>query len=75
MEIKRRNIPVVFINSHYDKFTFPYLEMDDKSAENMLIEYLIKQGHEKILNSKNHPTAIAMYNDEMAIKVMNIIQC
>lgn len=49
--------------------------MDDKSAENMLIEYLIKQGHEKILNSKNHPTAIAMYNDEMAIKVMNIIQC
>ena len=49
--------------------------MDDKSAENMLIEYLIKQGHEKILNSKNRPTAIAMYNDEMAIKVMNIIQC
>lgn len=127
-EIKRRNIPVVFINSHYDEFTFPYLEMDDKAAENMLIEYLIKQGHEKILgvfkvddvqgvhrmkgfyeayqnhpeiidksqlvmfqtaemagldfqskiekilNSKNRPTAIAMYNDEMAIKVMNIIQ-
>lgn len=127
-KIKHLNIPIIFINAHYEDMDFPYLEMDDKQSEQLLIEYLMSQGHHRILGafkvddiqgvhrmkgfyqayqnhpdiinqsrvimfqsdemagldfqtkietmlaSKDRPTAIAMYNDELAIKIMNMIQ-
>lgn len=48
-QIHELNIPTVFINSTYEHFDFPYLEVDDSNAEADLITHLINQGHERIL--------------------------
>ncbi|WP_283680474.1 GntR family transcriptional regulator [Lentilactobacillus sp. Marseille-Q4993] len=41
--------PVVFINSHYPNFNFPFVEVNDTEAEEQLVNYLLDNGHEKIL--------------------------
>lgn len=41
--------PVVFINAHYPELEFPYVELDDKQDEIMMVNYLLSHGHERIL--------------------------
>lgn len=48
-QIRELGIPTVFINSTYEHFDFPYLEVDDINSEADLINHLIAQGHERIL--------------------------
>ena len=48
-QIRELGIPTVFINSTYEHFDFPYLEVDDTNSEADLINHLIAQGHERIL--------------------------
>lgn len=47
-EIQRRNIPAIFFHSYYPGLTNPHVCLDDKSAGQMAVEYLIHAGHENI---------------------------
>lgn len=47
--IKESGIPTLFINAHYADLDFPYIGTADTTAEQQLTEYLLKQGHKRIL--------------------------
>ena len=48
-KIAQSHLPMVFINAHYPQLQAPYLEIKDKKAEYEMTQYLIKQGHKRIL--------------------------
>lgn len=127
-QIKEDGIPVVVINAAMSDKNFPVVAMDDTKAEFELVNYLISQGHSKILGvfkvddaqgvhrmrgftnafqqqpnlavdanivmyqsgegqikkaldkvetyleGPNHPTAIAFYNDDLAIQAIDLIR-
>lgn len=126
-EIKKRQIPTIFLNATYPDLDFPALVVNDKQAEKQLIEHLFEQGHRNILgifqvddqqgvarmngyleayqnnskyaldsqiimyhasdplellekkvlnylNSPTPPTALACYNDELAIRLMDLLK-
>lgn len=47
-EIKKRNIPTIFIHNHYENMPFASVEMADASSAYELTKILIEQGHRKI---------------------------
>ena len=47
-EIRKRNIPTVFIHNHYSNQDFAGIEMSDAEAGYELTKYLIKNGHKRI---------------------------
>lgn len=47
-EIKKRNIPTIFIHNHYDNLEFPSVEMEDAKGAYELTKILIENGHRKI---------------------------
>lgn len=47
-EIRRRNIPTLFIHNHYSNIRFDSMEMEDAKCSYALTEELIKKGHRKI---------------------------
>lgn len=128
-QIKKLNIPTVFINSTYDNLNFNYLGINDIEAESQLVDHLISQGHKRILGvfkvddiqgahrmqgfykafqtqpdyaldsnlimyqsndeennalilnkietyleMPNRPTALALYNDSLAIQTIDLIR-
>ncbi|MHC9533476.1 substrate-binding domain-containing protein [Dellaglioa sp. L3N] len=126
-KILELKIPTLFINAHYDDIDIPYLELNDFKGSQMGTEYLIENGHEKILgvfkvddkqgllrmngfvqaymghaaisyqseilmyqstdplqniyqkiekilHRSDRPTAIICYNDQLAIKLMDIVK-
>ena len=48
-EIKDDELPTLFINAHYPKYDFPYVDTDDLEAEQQLVNYLFDLGHQSIL--------------------------
>ncbi|MDO4679998.1 MAG: GntR family transcriptional regulator [Aerococcus sp.] len=48
-QVAEAQIPCIFINAHYHQLDIPYLEVKDREAEQKMIEYLIGQGHQRIL--------------------------
>lgn len=47
-EIRRRRIPIIFVNSYYPETDVPYVSLNDRLAGERITEYLIEQGHRKI---------------------------
>lgn len=47
-EIRRRRIPVVFINSSYPQLKIPHVSINDHMAGWKITKYLIAMGHKKI---------------------------
>ena len=47
-EIKKRNIPTLFIHNHYENQTFDSVEMSDERAAYELTKILIEHGHRRI---------------------------
>lgn len=47
-EIKKRNIPTLFIHNHYENQTFDSVEMSDERAAYELMKILIEHGHRRI---------------------------
>ena len=47
-ELKRRGIPIIFINCYYPNLDLPHVSMDDKQAGLLAVKYLIKAGHTNI---------------------------
>ena len=47
-EIRRRNIPTLFIHNHYQNETFDSVEMSDARAGYELTRILIQNGHRRI---------------------------
>lgn len=47
-EIRRRNIPTLFIHNHYQNETFDSVEMSDARAGYELTRILIQNGHTRI---------------------------
>lgn len=47
-ELKKRNIPIIFINSYYPNLGLPHVSMNDKDAGYLAVSQLIKAGHTKI---------------------------
>jgi len=126
-KIKEAKIPTLFINAYYPELDFPHIGTADSDAEEKLNEYLLDQGHEKVLGvfqvddiqgvhrmngfvhaylnhpeisylseivmyqssdemakifekiakiftREDRPTAIACYNDQLAIQLMDLIR-
>lgn len=48
-KIEEDGIPAMLINAHYPNLNLPYLEVDDRKAEQEMTNYLIKMGHKRIL--------------------------
>ncbi|WP_283586141.1 GntR family transcriptional regulator [Limosilactobacillus ingluviei] len=48
-KIEEAKIPTLFINAHYSQIQAPHLEVDDIVAEEKVVNYLIEQGHQRIL--------------------------
>ena len=49
MELKRRNIPLIFFNAKYPWASdFPCVAMDDEAAGRIVTDYLFKCGHKRI---------------------------
>ena len=48
-EIKDDQIPTLFINAKYPALDFPGVTTDDKAAEERMLEYLFKLGHQSVL--------------------------
>ena len=48
-QIEAAKIPTLFINAHYPQLQVPFLETKDMEAELAMTEYLISQGHQRIL--------------------------
>lgn len=68
-EIKKRNIPTIFIHNHYENMPFASVEMADSSAAYELTKILIEQGHRKI-------GGILKYDDMQGIeRYKGFIQC
>ena len=47
-EIKRRNMPTIFIHNHYENIHFDSIEMADSKGSYELTRHLIDSGHRKI---------------------------
>lgn len=47
-EIKKRNIPTIFIHNHYENMSFDSVEMSDTRSAYELTKTLIEHGHRKI---------------------------
>jgi len=47
-EIRRKNLPCIFINSFYSGLNFPYIALNDVKAAEICTDYLVKNGHRKI---------------------------
>ena len=47
-EIRKKNIPTIFIHNHYSNQTFDSIEMSDSQASYELTKRLIKNGHKRI---------------------------
>lgn len=47
-EIRKKRIPVIFINSYYPQLKIPYVSINDHMAGWKMTRYLISMGHEKI---------------------------
>lgn len=63
-EIKKRQIPTIFLNATYPDLDFPALVVNDKPAEKQLIEHLFIQGHHNILG-------IFQVDDQQGVARMN----
>ncbi|QLE63168.1 Transcriptional repressor of arabinoside utilization operon GntR [Furfurilactobacillus rossiae] len=48
-EIKDDQIPTLFINAKYPDLDFPSVTTDDKAAEERMLEYLFRMGHQSVL--------------------------
>lgn len=46
--LKKRGIPIIFINSYYPDLDLPHVSMDDREAGLLAVNHLIKSGHTKI---------------------------
>ena len=68
-EIKKRNIPTIFIHNHYENMAFDSVEMSDTRAAYELTRILIEHGHRKI-------GGILKYDDMQGIaRYKGFIQC
>lgn len=47
-EIKKKRIPVIFINSYYPLIDIPHVSLNDRMAGHKITKYLIEKGHRKI---------------------------
>lgn len=47
-EIRKRRIPILFINSYYPQLKIPHVSMNDRMAGRKLTKHLISMGHRKI---------------------------
>lgn len=47
-EIRKRRIPIIFINSYYPPLKIPHVSMNDRMAGRRVTRHLISMGHEKI---------------------------
>lgn len=48
-ELMRRGIPILFINSYYPTLKAPHVSMNDRQAGKIITQYLLNQGHRKVL--------------------------
>ncbi|WP_203640891.1 GntR family transcriptional regulator [Levilactobacillus andaensis] len=48
-EIKDDELPTLFINAHYPSLDFPYVDTNDLTAEQEMVDYLFGLGHQSIL--------------------------
>lgn len=48
VELKKRKIPIIFINSYYPDLDLPHVNMDDKKAGLLAVNHLIEAGHKRI---------------------------
>ena len=68
-EIKKRNIPTIFIHNHYENMSFDSVEMSDTRSAYELTKTLIEHGHRKI-------GGILKYDDMQGIaRYKGLIQC
>lgn len=68
-EIKKRNIPTIFIHNHYENMSFDSVEMSDTRSAYELTKTLIECGHRKI-------GGILKYDDMQGIaRYKGFIQC
>ena len=68
-EIKRRNIPTLFIHNHYENMVFDSVEMSDEKCSYELTKLLIENGHRRI-------GGIFKYDDMQGIeRYKGFIQC
>lgn len=47
-DLRRRGIPLLFINTHYPDSDIPYISLDDRKGGYIATKHLIEMGHEKI---------------------------
>lgn len=68
-EIRKKNIPTIFIHNHYENVAFDSVEMSDTKAAYELTRILIENGHRKI-------GGILKYDDMQGIaRYKGVIQC
>lgn len=68
-EIRKRNIPTLFIHNHYSNLAFDSVEMADTKAAYRVTEMLIQNGHRKI-------AGIFKYDDMQGIeRYKGFIEC
>ena len=68
-EIRKRNIPTLFIHNHYENLKFDSVEMEDARAAYELTKILIENGHRRI-------GGIFKYDDMQGIeRYKGFIQC
>lgn len=48
LELQKRGIPIIFINSYYPLLSIPHVSLNDKEASKKVTKYLIDMGHKKI---------------------------
>lgn len=48
MELQKRGIPVIFINSSYPLLPIPHVSLNDRMAGNILTEHMLEMGHRNI---------------------------
>lgn len=48
MELQKKGIPVIFINSSYPLLPIPHVSLNDKMAGNILTEHMLEMGHRNI---------------------------
>jgi len=47
-QLKRRKIPIIFINCYYPNLDLPHVAMDDRIAGLLAVNHLIEAGHKRI---------------------------
>lgn len=68
-EIKKRNIPTIFIHNHYENMEFPSVEMEDTKGAYEITKILIENGHRKI-------GGIFKYDDQQGIeRYRGFVEC